>query len=83
MLEDSNPFQVVFDKRNPDKVALMTEFNSEDSFQKDTNIWTDRPYLLSSEEVKQHYENNSVVYHLRRQRAVLHIISEYSDFVTK
>ena len=77
MLEDSNPFQIVFDKRSPDKVALMTEFHSEDSFEKDTNIWTDRPYILSSKEVKQHFTNNSVIYHLDRQRAIMHIISEF------
>ena len=82
MLEDSNPFQIVFDKRNPDKVALMTEFNSEDSFEKDTNIWTDQPYILSSKEVKQHVANNSVIYHLSRQKTIMHIITEY-DKATK
>ena len=77
MIDDSNPFQVVFDKRNPDKVALMAEFNSEDSFQKDTNIWTDRPYILSSKEVKQEITNNSAIYHMNPQKAIMHIISEY------
>ena len=79
MLDDSNPFQVVFDKRNQKKLALMTEFNSEDSFQKDTNIWTDKPYILGWKEVKQQITNNSVIYHMSRQRAIMHIISEYDQ----
>ena len=72
----------MFDKRNPEKVALMNEFNSEDSFEKDTNIWTDQPHILSSKEVKQHVANNSVIYHLSRQKAIMHIITDY-DKATK
>ena len=64
MLEDSNPFQIVFDKRNAKKVALMTEFNSEKSFAEETDIWTDQPSILSSKEVQHHFANNSAIYHL-------------------
>ena len=64
MLEDSNPFQIVFDKRNAKKVTLMTEFNSEKSFAEETDIWTDQPYILSSKEVQHNFANNSAIYHL-------------------
>ena len=77
MLEDSNPFQIVFDKRNAKKVALMTEFNSEKSFAEETDIWTDQPSILSSKEVQHHFANNSAIYHLSQQNVVMHIVSEY------
>ena len=83
MLEDSNAFQIVFDKRNRGKVALMTEFNSEKSFTEDTNIWTDQPYIIGSREVKQHIANNSVIYHLSKQKAIVHIISAYDVTINK
>ena len=73
----------MFDKRNRDKVALMTEFNSEMSFAETTNIWTDQPYIIGSKEVKQHNNNNSVIYHLSRQKTVVHIISEYDITLNK
>ena len=33
------------------------------------------PQIQSCKEVKQHIANNSVVYHLKKQKAILHVVS--------
>ena len=39
--------------------------------------------ILSCKEVKSHVVNNSVVYHLKKQKAILHVVSYYDTKATK
>ena len=39
--------------------------------------------ILSCKEVKSHVVNNSVVYHLKKQKAILHVVSYYDTKGTK
>ena len=65
----------MFDHRSKDSIALQREFKSEYSFAEEINIWTDVPTILSCKEFKIHHENNSVIYHLKKQNAIMHVVS--------
>ena len=83
MDQDDYSFQICFDHRSTEQKSLQSEFRSENSFTEELNIWTDNPLILSCKEVKTHVVNNSTVYHLKKQKAILHVVSYYDTKATK
>ena len=75
MLKDNFTFNIVFDFRKGKFAALQREFNGAFSFKQKVDLWEDKPYIHASNEVPEHHDNNSTLYHLKAQGAIVHISS--------
>ena len=49
----------------------------------DVDVWEDKPVIYASTEVKQHLSNNSVIYYLKEQSVIMHIVSFFAQQMGK
>ena len=70
------PFQLTVDNRNPLQKVMVREFDDDKTFKTNVNVWSDKPRIIASEQVKLHSESNSSSIHMLDDLdKIVHIVS--------